>query len=972
MSEPGLLATSGEESGHRTAWQTQTLSGAAMAIGASVLIGWWLDSEPLKRVVPNLVAMNPATAVGFLLAGLSLWMHTVARTWRGMRMAATGLACVVVVLGAGRLLAYFTPLSLGVDELLFANRLDTGGPVTTDGSVIPNRMAPNTAALFVLLGAALGLASWATRAAAIGRNVLALLTAMLAVVAVIGYLNGVTSLYRPTALIPIALHTAMGFLLLSLGVLTLGAGPYASGWAMVAGLTDATDRGNMPGLQRKITLGFGAALFLLSVIGIVSYASIRNFSMETGLNEHTQRVIAAIAEVGSVVKDAETGQRGYVITGQDRFLEPYNAAVAAIDARIQALRALTADQPAQQARVVLLTELIDEKLAFLREMIRAREVEGFASAQAHIATGRGKALMDAIRLALSDMHDAEARRLESRRDDTAHSAWITVCVITVGSLLAFALVGVSGWLIRRDMALRGRVEAELLKARDAADRANQSKSQFLANMSHEIRTPMTAIIGYADLLLDPQHTASDRLDYVNTIRRNGEHLLTVINDILDLSKIESGTPVIDLVECVPCRVLSDLASLMRVRAAEKGLALEVKSHGPVPQTVRTDPTRLRQILINLVGNAIKFTDQGWIRVTMALDDSPPHAPRLRFDVIDTGIGITARDVGRLFEPFMQADNTTTRRYSGTGLGLPISRRLARMLGGDIAVDSTPGRGSTFTLTIDPGPLEGVPRLADCREALAGVEPRQKPMPLTALRGHILLVDDGQDNRQLLSMYLRRAGADVTLADNGRVGCAKALAAMHANQPFDLILMDMQMPELDGYGATARLRTKGYTGPIIALTAHAMADDRDKCLNAGCTDYLTKPIRRENLLLAIAQHLKLPIDHASPPAIRADLDEDVEPFLQTYIDQLPRQVARLLALLEQGQLALLGEMIHKLRGSGGFYGLMPITDAAAPLDDLIRGGASIDHIQSHVHELVQVIRRVEGYNPANENLHPAGA
>ncbi len=392
----------------------------------------------------------------------------------------------------------------------------------------------------------------------------------------------------------------------------------------------------------------------------------------------------------------------------------------------------------------------------------------------------------------------------------------------------------------------------------ALRRANNAKSEFLANMSHEIRTPMTAILGYADILLENLRD-DESLNAALTIKRNGEHLLEVINDILDLSRIESGKLTVEKLSCSPVQLISEVFSLMRVRAEAKKIGLEVVYEGVMPETVQTDPTRLRQILINLLGNAIKFTETGRVRLVTRFVATPDIPARLQFSVIDTGIGMSPSQLQALFQPFTQGDTSTSRKYGGTGLGLAISKRLAQALGGDIAVESVPNQGTTFRLTIDPGPLTGVNWLQGSSEAVLGVQPapqRQKDF-LPSLSGHILLVEDGLDNQRLIAFLLRKAGATVTLAENGQEALAKAMPQPEAGAsapPFDLILMDMQMPIIDGYEATARLRAAGYQGPIVALTAHAMTSDRQKCLDIGCNDYLTKPIDRQKLLTAVAHYL----------------------------------------------------------------------------------------------------------------------
>jgi signal transduction histidine kinase/CheY-like chemotaxis protein len=393
---------------------------------------------------------------------------------------------------------------------------------------------------------------------------------------------------------------------------------------------------------------------------------------------------------------------------------------------------------------------------------------------------------------------------------------------------------------------------ELSKALQEAEQISEHKTVFLANMSHEIRTPMTAILGFAENLLRPDLTDSERIVASHTIRRNGEHLLEIINDILDISKIEAGKVELTPVTLNPVQLVADVHSLMHVRAKAKNLQFEITYDGAIPETVRTDPVRLKQILINLIGNAIKFTDHGCVRLVTRLLDASMDEPMLEFDVVDTGVGMTPQMLNRLFRPFTQADASTTRRYGGTGLGLTISRRLAVMLGGDISVESRPGGGSTFRVRVATGPLHGV-RMLDRPAEAAVSAPEDDQAAAFAdrpLSCRILLVEDGPDNQALISFILKRAGAAVTVVENGKLGVDAAVDAMEAREPFDIILMDMQMPVLDGYAATGLLRRKGYKGPIIALTAHAADSDRDRCLTSGCDAHASKPIDRKKLVTLV--------------------------------------------------------------------------------------------------------------------------
>lgn len=390
------------------------------------------------------------------------------------------------------------------------------------------------------------------------------------------------------------------------------------------------------------------------------------------------------------------------------------------------------------------------------------------------------------------------------------------------------------------------------RQRDWEKAANEAKSQFLANMSHEIRTPLTAILGFAETMLEQGADLADILRSARIILRNGDHLLQVINDVLDLSKIEAGRLEVERLPMEVLPVIGDAVNLIKVKTQAKGLDLRVEFGGRIPRRITSDPTRLRQILLNLLGNAVKFTEAGSVVLRISAVHGEASAERLRLDVIDTGIGLTPAQVSRLFQPFSQADVSMARRFGGTGLGLSISRQLARMLGGDVRARGREEGGSEFTLTISTGPIPPEEMLDDPQHAFSTwMQDGGRPAPESyALSGAILLADDGPDNQLLISSVLRKWGADVTVCDNGQQAVELALDAARRGAPFDCILMDMQMPLLDGYEATRALRNAGYVHPIIALTANAMGSDRERCLSAGCSDYATKPINRRELAAQI--------------------------------------------------------------------------------------------------------------------------
>jgi signal transduction histidine kinase/ActR/RegA family two-component response regulator len=396
--------------------------------------------------------------------------------------------------------------------------------------------------------------------------------------------------------------------------------------------------------------------------------------------------------------------------------------------------------------------------------------------------------------------------------------------------------------LRQALALAERARAE-------AEMAARVRSEFLTNMSHEIRTPMTAILGYAELLLDPSLSETARVEHLFTIRRSGQHLLSLLDDVLDLARLESGRIAVDLQPCSPARLLGDVVDMLRCRATEKGVSLDLALLTPLPARISTDATRLRQILINLIGNAIKFTAQGGVEVRARFDPREGGG-ELAIEVKDSGIGMSNEQLSRIFEPFMQADSSTTRNFGGTGLGLSIARRLARTLGGDVVAQSELGRGSTFTVRVATGPVDG-------KEWDTQHEEVASPPPVLSaskLAGRVLVAEDVPINRKLFELLLARAGVDVALASDGREAMRTVQNAEREGQAFDAVLMDMQMPVMDGYEATAQLRAVGCRTPIIALTAHSMAGDVDKCLRAGCTAYLAKPVSYDSLVDMLSRYL----------------------------------------------------------------------------------------------------------------------
>ena len=521
-----------------------------------------------------------------------------------------------------------------------------------------------------------------------------------------------------------------------------------------------------------------------------------------------------------------------------------------------------------------------------------------------------------------------------------------------------------------DITLLEEKEIELRKSKDTADAANQAKSEFLARMSHEIRTPMNAILGFAEVLRRGyEDNEMERQEYLDTIHSSGQHLLELINDILDLSKIESGKLEIEQSRCSPHQLLSEVVSILSVKAEQKGISLDIRWDGPVPETILTDPTRFRQMITNLVGNSIKFTEKGSVRLA-ACTSTISGQSKLIVDVIDTGIGMKPEVLDRIFTPFAQADTSITRRFGGTGLGLSISRQIADALGGSLTVASEYGKGSTFTITVNTGPLAGVPMVDPAK--IDAVRHAKKSTE-TAIRlpsTRVLLVEDGASNRKLIMLVLTRAGATIDWAEDGKTGAEKALAGK-----YDIVLMDMQMPIMDGYTAARLCRSRGLKTPIIALTAHAMRGDEEKCREAGCTGFLTKPIDMDLLVRTIAEATGHgTTDTAAPSAIpqtpgvpvpsavrlKSSLLQDDPEFCEIiveFVDRLHVQLGAMQQAWEKQDLSELASLAHWLKGSGGTAGFAALTDPARKLEQFAKE-KKLDEISGAIQRLQELAERID--------------
>lgn len=726
-------------------------------------------------------------------------------------------------------------------------------------------------------------------------------------------------------------------------------------------------------------LAIAGVIIVLVISGVVALQNIQELQENRLMVRHANQILSALREVESSLMDAESAQRGYLITGDETYSLPYADAMINANASLELYAKLTSDNPTLHEAGKRLGELVDDRLdelEFVRSVQDRRDAE---DAYAAVTTDVGKRTMNRITDHADQMRQDIADLL-SEREQLANHSYLSgrttsvlstaIGLVLVGGVLHLLqrnrrkaeqsakvlaktrkrlqlaldaaemgswnisvpnqqlaadaqfkkIFGLSSgdatfqdalnalhpddydavqaaiaaatrpidpqpyvieyrvihpdetvrWVLAKgaahftgdganrvltsfdgtvtDITQRKRQEHRLHESEQAALAANQSKSEFLANMSHEIRTPMAAILGYADVLLGHLRDPDNR-NCVLVMKRNGQHLLELINDILDLSRIEAGKLDIDVGSVSLPQLVADVQSLMHVRADQKNLHFHAEFETKVPETFRTDVTRLRQVLINLIGNAIKFTDHGSVTLAVAYD---PAAQTLTFAVRDTGIGISPEQQRRLFQPFSQGDSSVTRSYGGSGLGLAISQRLVHMLDGEVSVHSRLGDGATFLVKL-PIATEDSLNLVE-PDLISLTRPHEDaPHGERTLRCRVLVVDDRRDVRHISQHFLEKAGAIVSTAEDGKQGVDAAIAARDAGTPFDLIVMDMQMPNVDGLHATAQLRSAGVLHPIIALTADAMKGDRERCLAGGCDDYLSKPIDHNRLVRMVAHY-----------------------------------------------------------------------------------------------------------------------
>jgi signal transduction histidine kinase/DNA-binding response OmpR family regulator/HPt (histidine-containing phosphotransfer) domain-containing protein len=842
------------------------------------------------------------------------------------------------------------------------------------------------------------------------------------------------------------------------------------------------------GASQRLFAGLIIALALVVAMVVVSFRSDESLLESGRMIAHTHEVISVLRAILSEVETAETAQRAFVITGLESYEQESKATGPRIRAALSRLEWLVHDDAAQRDRLRLMRYALHDKMQSVQASIEIRKREGFEAARARALTNAGKRAMDRVRSVIDTMESHELQLLEQRLAERERNSRRARAILVAGASIDVVLLVAVFFMAVRDARRNLQVARASEEARIAAVRAAETRSQFLANMSHEIRTPMNAIVGMSGLLLETNLDENQR-ELARTVRTSADALLTVINDVLDFSKIEAGKLTIETRELELRPAVESIIDLFSEAASQAGLSFGAFFDHNIPRYVRGDPGRIRQVLTNLVGNAIKFTPQGEVLVHVDLKERRGATIVVRFEVRDTGIGIAEDVLPRLFQPFTQADPTTTRHFGGTGLGLAISRQIVEAMGGTIGVVSKVGQGSTFYVEI---PLEegydgesreiflaalrrarllvvdgnstnrrlirhhleawkmpsdeaagGEEALRMLREAAAagtpydlvitemameemsgmvlarlikvdaalgsthlilvtsaaarvdpailrvvgidecitrpvkqsslfdaiagalagdlersihGAAPPAAPAePRTDVR--ILVAEDNIVNQKVAVRQLARLGFSADAVANG----LEAVEAV-SRRRYALVLMDVQMPEMDGFTAAREIRRRGIAVPIVALTANALSGDRERCLEAGMNDYLSKPVAESDLAHVLAACVPPPpnggpaagppLDEATLAALR-DLAGGSADFIRElaviYLADAPARLASIREALSRGDARGVADAAHALKSSSGNVGATRLLRLCADLEALGRGG-----VREGVDETVRMV------------------
>jgi signal transduction histidine kinase/DNA-binding response OmpR family regulator len=787
--------------------------------------------------------VNPVLAACLVLLGAGFWALCRVRPVRWTTWLARLCGLCVAVVGGVRLVGHVTPVRWGVGHV--TDRFLFGSQVTANAASAGASIGPISAAELLLAGALLLLLGLRLRKWDSLISLPSMGVAVAPSLVLVGCANGVASLSGAGEAGAMAWHAALAFIATSVALLCADCGLY---WARRHQEDPEGDDWSGYSMERKVTVGFAAAIMIMTLVGLASFKALEQFRDDSRGDDRTRENLATLSDVGGALTEAEAAARGYVLSGDPDYLKRYNAAASSVGPLVQQLRSITTGSPPQEARLADLCPLVGRKLQTLRRAIETRNEQGATEAARTVMSVEVEEINEGIRRDLGTMSAIERESLARRLTAVSASAKATIAIIAVGSLVGLALVGCAGWLIHRDIAARQVSQRELAEAKRAAEAASRAKSEFLAHMSHEIRTPLNGVLGMTDLLLGTELQQQQRR-YGQLAKSSAESLTTVINDILDFSKIEAGKLEIVSYDFNLHMAVGDVMDVMAQTARRKSLELVCHIDPAVPSLVCGDSARMRQILINLVNNAIKFTREGGVIVRLTAEHEEGEKAMIRFAVTDTGIGIPKDRIDRLFKAFSQADASTTRVYGGTGLGLVIAKQLAGLLGGSVGVESEEGNGSTFWFTACFEMRENSEvAQARRREHIWGAEiVRRDPREM-----RVLVVHEHELQRDALREQLESWGFVAQTSSDAEHALLSLAQAAADKAPYQVVIVDSALSGMDGAEFARRVRKNSEirSSVLMHMLSVDAEVDRSQLRSAGFAGYVTKPVRQSDLFKAV--------------------------------------------------------------------------------------------------------------------------
>ena len=720
--------------------------------------------------------------------------------------------------------------------------------------------------------------------------------------------------------------------------------------------------------RRVVQLGFVAVLFLVLVYEVTSLYQIRSSTNHlTEIVEINNTMVTHLNRMRDGIRQRQILMNKMLSTKDPFLREELSIKFFAIARPVRESRAQLESLPISNSEKIILTKLVDlikqaqpVNQDAVREMMLDKE-----SDNSYRLVHKAQVLQDRLMVHMEELikirKEYELDFVEkSKRGYEAVFFWSVFSGIFIITMALFIARITIGYVSRKNNELIQK-NLELEKVTKMALEATHTKSAFLATMSHEIRTPLTAIIGFAEINLEHTVSEENRKKHTQSIVRNGRHLLQIINDILDISKVEANRIEFESEPMSLFSVFQDIEYIILPQVNEKGLNLHIEYDYPLPEFILGDALRFKQVIINICTNAIKFTESGRINIKVSCE---LDKQKLYVEIIDTGIGMTDKQVETIFDVFTQADSSITRKYGGTGLGLALSKQFAEGMGGTIEASSLVDIGSRFIVCIKTGDISRY-NLIDNKSQ---VKTKKKiavsdESQIKNVKGRVLLVEDNKDNQQLFTVLLSKTGADVTIANNGKVAVEKALS-----EPFDLIFMDMQMPVMGGIEATKILRKRGFTGPIVSLTANAMKQDRDESFKAGCNDYITKPINKLSFYYIVYKYLKAGDEQAKISRDDKDGiiddDPDIINLKNKFILGLPDKYRIIKDSFNNNQYDLVKKEVHKLKGLGGSFGCQELTDISTEVEKaLINNDVKLCHVV--IIEMGEIINKIQTMHKASQ-------